>query len=165
MTGWQNDKLTKWPVDKNDKFTEWQADKNANLKNDKWQNDKMTKLPVDKITIWQNGPQNGELKKWLVDKNDKFTEWQAKKMTSWQMTSWQKDQLTKWPDNNGGCKDQSTKWPNMIQSFFRLTQKRTNRLLRAPPWGRTLSTCPSMSSGLNVIRHFFLRHYRSYEIS
>jgi hypothetical protein len=69
MTNGQNDKWTKWQMDKmtngqNDKWTKWQMDKMTNGQNDKWK-----KWQMDKMTNWQND----QLSKWLINK-----------MTSWQ---------------------------------------------------------------------------------
>ncbi len=58
MASWQNDKLTKWQVDK---MTSW------------W-NNKLTKRQVDEITSWQNG----KLTKWQVDR---MASWQNDKLT------------------------------------------------------------------------------------
>jgi hypothetical protein len=87
MISWQNDKLTKWRVDK---MTSWQ-----NVKLTKWQFYKMTILQNDNFTKWQ-------FYKMTILQNDNFTKWQSYKMTillNDNFTKWQfYKMITKWQD-------------------------------------------------------------------
>ncbi len=60
MTIWQNDQLTKWPVDKMTSRQNDQLTKRPVTKMTRWQNDQLTKWPVEKMTerhffiCWKN---------------------------------------------------------------------------------------------------------------
>jgi len=101
MTGWQNDFVTKWPVE-NDKcqhdkmtVTKWKIDNMI-----KWLCNKMTNSQHDKITVT----------KWLVQNytNDNMTKCPVEKWQNWRTfwwnDHWQNDYKTKLPVNKMALK-------------------------------------------------------------